>query len=104
MYVLGEVDPAVSSPFAIYHKTWFSRVCETGQWWLLTRHQFLEEAWSLYGIGITVLFLRFAIRLRTVGIWGFRGDDAFAFLLIAFFTLGAVTVHDVCECKIRVFP
>ena len=74
------------------------------QWWLLTQRQFLEEAWSLYGIGITVLFLRFAIRLRTVGVWGFRGDDAFAFLLIVFFTLDAVTVHDVCECQIRVFP
>lgn len=105
MYVLGEVDPAVSSPSPLTtHETRFSRASETRRTRLLTRRQFLEEGWSLYGIGMTVLFLRFAIRLRTVGFRGFRGDDAFAFLLIVFFTLDAVTVHDVCECKIRVCP
>lgn len=87
MYVLGEVDPTVSIP-----KTPSDRAARH-----LTAFQFIEEAWSLYGIGLCVLFLRFAIRLRTVGIRGFRGDDAFAFLLIIFFTLDAVTVHEICE-------
>jgi hypothetical protein len=30
---------------------------------------------SWYGIGVFFIFLRYAVRLRTVGIRGFHGDD-----------------------------
>ena len=32
-----------------------------------------SQAW--FGIGVTVIFMRFAVRLRTVGLRGFQGDD-----------------------------
>lgn len=45
-----------------------------------------------------VLMLRFFIRLRTVGFSQLKGDDAFALLVVAFYTIDAVTVHNVCTC------
>lgn len=42
--------------------------------------------------------LRFFIRLRTVGFSQLKGDDAFALLVVAFYTIDAVTVHNVCTC------
>jgi hypothetical protein len=46
-----------------------------------------------------ILLLRFAVRLKTVGVKGLQGDDAFALLVIAFYTIDATTVHNVCECS-----
>jgi hypothetical protein len=51
----------------------------------------------MYGIGVTVLLLRFANRLKTVGIRGFQEDDFFSLLTRSFFTMDAATVHIVCE-------
>ncbi|KAK6216189.1 TAT-binding protein-like protein 7, AAA ATPase [Pestalotiopsis sp. IQ-011] len=53
---------------------------------------FLIEVWVLYGIGMLVFAARFAVRLKTVGIRGFQGDDLFAVLLILFYTGDAVLV------------
>ncbi|VUC29857.1 unnamed protein product [Clonostachys rosea] len=66
MYVLGEVD-------------------ET----------FLQEVWILYGIGTLILVLRHIIRARSVGFKGLQGDDYFAMLVLALYTIDAVTVHNV---------
>jgi hypothetical protein len=46
---------------------------------------------------VAVLVLRFAVRFKTVGLRGLRGDDAFAFLVLLFYTLDAVTVNIVCK-------
>jgi hypothetical protein len=65
--------------------------------------QFLPEVWALYGLGMTVLILRCAVRLQTVGFRGLKGDDVFSLLVMAFYTMDAATVHIVCEC-IRTKP
>ncbi|CZR56998.1 uncharacterized protein PAC_06887 [Phialocephala subalpina] len=36
--------------------------------------EFLPEEWTLYGIGVAVILLRFAVRIKTVGFKGFQGD------------------------------
>ncbi|KAH8900345.1 hypothetical protein GQ53DRAFT_613908, partial [Thozetella sp. PMI_491] len=54
---------------------------------------FLPEVWALYGLGMTVLILRCAVRLQTVGVRGLKGDDVFALLVMAFYTMDAATVH-----------
>jgi hypothetical protein len=45
---------------------------------LLTRF-FPLQTW--YGIGCLIIFLRYAVRLRTVGFRGFEGDDYVAFIV-----------------------
>lgn len=45
-----------------------------------------------------LLLLRFAVRIKTVGIRGFQGDDFFALGVIAMYTCDAATVHIVCRC------
>jgi hypothetical protein len=57
------------------------------------------EVWALYGLGMIILLLRFAVRIRTVGIRGFQGDDFFALLVIAFYTMDAATVHIICQLR-----
>ncbi|KAI0019298.1 hypothetical protein F4780DRAFT_793384 [Xylariomycetidae sp. FL0641] len=54
---------------------------------------FLREVWGLYGVGVSILFLRFAVRLKTVGLRGMQGDDLFALLTLAMYTMDAATVH-----------
>lgn len=54
--------------------------------------EFLPEVWALYGVGVAVLLLRFATRIKTVGFKGFQGDDYFSILTLAFFTMDAATV------------
>ncbi|KAK1722269.1 uncharacterized protein BDZ83DRAFT_432771 [Colletotrichum acutatum] len=39
---------------------------------------YLPEVWAWYAIGVFIILLRFAVRIRTVGIRGFRGDDYLA--------------------------
>lgn len=36
--------------------------------------EFLPEEWTLYGVGVVVIFLRFFVRIKTVGFKGFQGD------------------------------
>jgi hypothetical protein len=36
--------------------------------------EFLPEEWTLYGIGVAVILLRFTVRIKTVGFKGFQGD------------------------------
>lgn len=54
---------------------------------------FLREEWALYALGALVILVRFAVRLRTVGLRGFQGDDYMAILVLAFFTMDAATVY-----------
>ncbi|KAH8647028.1 hypothetical protein BGZ60DRAFT_329442, partial [Tricladium varicosporioides] len=60
---------------------------------------FLPEEWTLYGIGVTILLLRFAMRIKTVGFRNFQGDDYFSILTLALFTMDAATVHIICKIK-----
>ncbi|KAK3678406.1 hypothetical protein LTR78_001703 [Recurvomyces mirabilis] len=54
--------------------------------------EFLKEVWGLYAVGVTVLLLRSAIRVRTVGLRGFQGDDYVSILVLLCYTADAVTV------------
>ncbi|KAI1270257.1 hypothetical protein F5Y18DRAFT_421746 [Xylariaceae sp. FL1019] len=54
---------------------------------------FLIEVWIYYFLGVSVLLIRFATRLRMVGIRGFQGDDWFALVVLTMFTVDASTVH-----------
>ncbi|KAF5858998.1 hypothetical protein ETB97_003489 [Aspergillus alliaceus] len=42
---------------------------------------FLPEQWAEFGFGVLIIFVRMGVRIRTVGLRGFQGDDYFAFLL-----------------------
>ncbi|KAI1066940.1 hypothetical protein LB507_011373 [Fusarium sp. FIESC RH6] len=57
------------------------------------RPSFLIEAWTLYGIGTSIIFARFAVRFKTVGFRGLQGDDFFSALVLLFYTVDAFTVH-----------
>lgn len=54
--------------------------------------EFLKEVWGLFGVGCCVLVLRFIVRLRTVGIRNFQGDDYISMLVLLCYTADAVTV------------
>lgn len=54
---------------------------------------YLQESWILYGIGVFIIFLRFAVRTRTVGLQGFQGDDYLTLVVLACFTSDAVAVR-----------
>lgn len=60
--------------------------------------KFLPEVWGLYAIGTTWLLLRFAVRLRTTGLFGLQLDDGFAFIALGCWTYTAaitqVTYHN----------
>lgn len=60
------------------------------------RPSFLIEAWTLYAIGTSILFTRFAVRFKTVGLRGLQGDDFFSLLVLLFYTVDAFTVHMIC--------
>ncbi|GJC98719.1 kinesin-like protein [Colletotrichum higginsianum] len=49
----------------------------------------MRQAW--YAIGVLVILLRYAVRLRTVGIHGLRGDDYLA-LPITYYTGGNIDI------------
>ncbi|RBR23972.1 uncharacterized protein FIESC28_03282 [Fusarium coffeatum] len=55
--------------------------------------EFLVEIWGLYSLGTIILFTRYAVRLRTVGWRGLKGDDFFSLLVFLFYTTDAVMVH-----------
>ena len=77
---------------------------------------FLLEDWLEYGFGVCIIFLRYCIRIRTVGLRGFQGDDYMTILVrtvqhrqncipfliitqkvLALFTMDAVLVDIVCK-------
>nr|CEG03655.1 unnamed protein product [Fusarium acuminatum CS5907] len=47
---------------------------------------FQTEAWTEYGLGALVLFLRYFARWKTVGFKGYQGDDYFALAAMVFWT------------------
>lgn len=51
---------------------------------------FQTEAWTEYGLGSAVLFLRYFARWRTVGWKGMQGDDYFAFASLVFWTVSGL--------------
>lgn len=55
--------------------------------------RFLPEIWALYSIGVLWVMLRFAVRLRTVGLRGLRVDDGFAFFAVLCWTIIIVGIH-----------
>ncbi|KAI9151279.1 hypothetical protein HJFPF1_08478 [Paramyrothecium foliicola] len=58
---------------------------------------YLPEIWAWYGIGVFFILLRFAVRLRTVGIRGLHGDDYLNIPYLILYTVNAwivqVTYH-----------
>jgi hypothetical protein len=48
---------------------------------------FQTEAWTEYGLGTLVLFLRYFARWKTVGFKGYQGDDYFALAALVFWTV-----------------
>ncbi|KAH0413486.1 hypothetical protein KCU90_g16672, partial [Aureobasidium melanogenum] len=53
----------------------------------------LKEIWALYAISTFILFTRYAVRLRTVGLRGLYWDDLCCVGVMIFNTIDAVTVH-----------
>ncbi|KAK5127580.1 hypothetical protein LTR85_006920 [Meristemomyces frigidus] len=52
--------------------------------------EFLREVWGLYGVGVAVLVLRSLVRLRTVGLRKFQGDDYIIIFVLFCYTADAV--------------
>lgn len=53
---------------------------------------YLTEVWALFGVGVAIFTVRFIVRLRTVGLRGFQGDDYMALVVLACYTADAITV------------
>lgn len=53
---------------------------------------YMREVWILFGIGVAVLSARFLVRIRTVGIRQFAGDDYMSFVVLACYIADAITV------------
>ncbi|KAH0015710.1 hypothetical protein KCU78_g8094, partial [Aureobasidium melanogenum] len=53
----------------------------------------LQEIWALYAISMFILFTRYAVRLRTVGLRGLYWDDLCCVGVMIFNTIDSVTVH-----------
>ncbi|OHW93844.1 hypothetical protein CSPAE12_07569 [Colletotrichum incanum] len=54
---------------------------------------YLPEVWAWYAIGVFIILLRFAVRIRTVGIRGFRGDDYLALPYLALYSINVYVVQ-----------
>ncbi|KAK5138313.1 hypothetical protein LTR08_003374 [Meristemomyces frigidus] len=52
----------------------------------------LHEIYGLYAAGVTILVLRFLVRLRVAGIRNFQGDDYISFIIFALHTADAASV------------
>ncbi|KAE8376036.1 hypothetical protein BDV26DRAFT_294452 [Aspergillus bertholletiae] len=48
---------------------------------------FQKEAWTEYGIGAVIILVRIFARFRVVGVKNWQGDDYFAFVVLAFWTV-----------------
>lgn len=55
---------------------------------------YMKEVWALFGVGVAVLMARFVVRIRTVGIRQFAGDDYMSLVVLACYVADAVTVSD----------
>ncbi|KAF2086344.1 hypothetical protein K490DRAFT_44603, partial [Saccharata proteae CBS 121410] len=55
---------------------------------------YLKEIWAWFGIGVLIMALRFAVRIRMVGFKGFEGDDYVTFLVLACYMMDAVFVTE----------
>ncbi|GIZ44002.1 hypothetical protein CKM354_000721100 [Cercospora kikuchii] len=62
---------------------------------------YLIEVWVLFGVGVLVFLARFIVRIRTVGIRQFAGDDYMAILVLACYTADAATVSVVVVFRHR---
>ncbi|KAL5355495.1 hypothetical protein BJX96DRAFT_64527 [Aspergillus floccosus] len=51
-----------------------------------TATPFQKEAWTEYGIGTAVIFLRILARAKVVGVKNWQGDDYFAIIALLFWT------------------
>ncbi|KAJ3526383.1 hypothetical protein NM208_g11214 [Fusarium decemcellulare] len=54
---------------------------------------FQTEAWTEYGLGSAILFLRYFARWKTVGFKGWQGDDYFAVAALVFWTAELVMLE-----------
>ncbi|KAK1561743.1 uncharacterized protein LY79DRAFT_173697 [Colletotrichum navitas] len=54
---------------------------------------YLPEVWAWYAMGAFVILLRYVVRIRTVRISGFRGDDYLALLYLALYTINLYVVQ-----------
>ncbi|KAM5346658.1 hypothetical protein ACJ41O_009663 [Fusarium nematophilum] len=54
---------------------------------------FQTEAWTEYGLGTLVLFLRYFARWKAVGFKGYQGDDYFALAALVFWTAELVMLE-----------
>ncbi|KAM0355961.1 hypothetical protein ACHAPU_000350 [Fusarium lateritium] len=54
---------------------------------------FQTEAWTEYGLGAIVLFLRYFARWKSVGFKGYQGDDYFALAAMVFWTIELVMLE-----------
>ncbi|EOD46997.1 putative cation diffusion facilitator 1 protein [Neofusicoccum parvum UCRNP2] len=54
---------------------------------------FLNEIWAWFVVGCVTITLRYIVRIRTVGIRGFAGDDYVTIFTMAFYTMDAALVH-----------
>ncbi|ORY61753.1 uncharacterized protein BCR38DRAFT_495595 [Pseudomassariella vexata] len=54
---------------------------------------YLPEVWTWYAIGVTVILLRFAVRIRIFGIRGLQGDDYLSILAFVLYTVNVVIVQ-----------
>lgn len=52
---------------------------------------FQKEAWTEYGIGTVVLFLRIVARIKVVGVKNWQGDDYFTLVALVFWTVGSIS-------------
>ncbi|PNS20109.1 hypothetical protein CAC42_5559 [Sphaceloma murrayae] len=53
---------------------------------------YLDETWVLSSIAIAIIFLRWIVRIRTVGFKGFQGDDYVTIGTLTFVIMDAATV------------
>lgn len=75
---------------------------------LPTSTHFILEDWLEYSTGVCIIFLRYCIRIRTVGFRGFQGDDYMTVLvrdqnnystLLTDFSKGSCLIYHGCSSR-----
>ncbi|OAL68938.1 hypothetical protein A7D00_7194 [Trichophyton violaceum] len=56
---------------------------------------FQRESWTLYGVGIAVIFLRSLARIRRMGVRNLQLDDYLILCVVVFFTLLCVALNEI---------
>ncbi|KAI0176845.1 hypothetical protein BJ166DRAFT_9357 [Pestalotiopsis sp. NC0098] len=54
---------------------------------------YIPECMAWYGFGVLIIMLRYATRIRTVGLRGFRGDDYLALVYLFLYTTCIIIVY-----------